>query len=114
MKEYNVTLTKGFYLGIHLYEAGTGNTNGLDAMPSEFNDNLNRPVEMVSHDDVQVFLQRLNEHKRCWKYVLPTEAQWEYACRAGTIYSWGNDINSTLANYLVRSGRNHRNWSIRT
>ena len=64
------------------------------------------PVEKVSWDDVQVFLTRLNEQQAGnipagWAYVLPTEAQWEYACRAGTTtqYSWGDTITSDDANY---------------
>ena len=110
--EHDVTLTKGFYLGKYevtqaQYEAVmTGNTDGLNAKPSHWRNNPNRPVERVSWEDVQIFLSRLNFQQSAnipagWKYVLPAEAQWEYACRAGTTtaYSWGNDINSTRANY---------------
>ena len=110
--EHNVTLTKGFYLGKYevtqaQYEAVmTGNTNGLSATPSEWPNNPNRPVEKVSWDDIQIFLTRLNAQQSGnipagWAYVLPTESQWEYACRAGTttMYSWGDDINATRANY---------------
>ena len=109
--EHNVTLTKGFYLGKYevtqaQYEAVmTGNTNSLSPTPSEFSGN-DRPVEKVSWDDAQVFLTRLNAQQAAnlpagWSYVLPTESQWEYACRAGTttVYSWGNSIAASNANY---------------
>ena len=112
--EHNVTLTKGFYLGKYevtqaQYEAVmTGNTDSLSATPSEWPNNPNRPVEKVSWADAQIFLTRLNAQQSAnipagWAYVLPTESQWEYACRAGTstVYSWGNDINATRANYNV-------------
>ena len=112
--QHQVTLTNGFYLGKYevtqaQYETVmTGNSEGLNAKPSKWPNNNDRPVERVSWNDIQVFLSRLNDMEQTagrlpagWKYVLPTEAQWEYACRAGntTAYSWGNDINSTLANY---------------
>ena len=116
--EHNVTLTKGFYLGKYevtqaQYEAVmTGNSDGLSATPSQYGGNADRPVEQVSWDDIQKFLTRLNAQEAGnipagWAYVLPTEAQWEYACRAGTTtaYSWGVDINSSDANYNSNIGQ---------
>jgi formylglycine-generating enzyme required for sulfatase activity len=119
--EHNVTLTQGFYLGKYevtqaQYEAVmTGNTVSLSTDPSQFKGS-NRPVENVSWEDAQIFLTRLNEQQAGnlpagWSYVLPTEAQWEYACRAGTTtaYSWGDDINATRANYSVSGLSQTRN-----
>ena len=112
--QHQVTLTNGFYLGKYevtqaQYETVmTGNSVGLNAKPGDWQDNPNYPVNSVSWNDAQIFLSRLNVIEETagrlpagWKYVLPTEAQWEYACRAGTTtaYSWGNDINSSRANY---------------
>ena len=107
--EHNVSLTQGFYLGKYevtqaQYEAVmTGNTDGLNAKPSEWPNNPNRPVEKVSWADAQIFLNRLNAQQSAnipagWAYVLPTEAQWEYACRAGTstAYSWGGQLPTRM------------------
>jgi formylglycine-generating enzyme required for sulfatase activity len=60
----------------------------------------NLPVERVSWDDVQEFIRKLNEKEGTDKYRLPSEAEWEYACRAGTAtrYSFG-DSKSKLGDY---------------
>ena len=90
----------------------TGNSDELSATPSNWPNNPNRPVEKVSWDDAQVFLSRLNSQEAGnipagWAYILPTEAQWEYACRAGTItsYSWGDSITNSDANYNSNIGQ---------
>ena len=59
----------------------------------------NRPVINVSWDDIQLFIDWLNA-RTGGNFRLPTEAEWEYAARAGstTIYSWGNSIGSNRAN----------------
>jgi len=97
-----VILTKGFYLGEfevtqEQYEKVIG-TN-----PSNFKGEK-LPVEQVSWNDAVEFCVALNKKERIprgWEFALPTDAQWEYACRAGTTtaYSWGNNITPQLANF---------------
>ena len=71
----------------------------LESEPSEFKGD-NRPVEQVSWYDAVEFCARLSNHTKR-KYSLPSEAEWEYACRAGTItpFHFGETITSELANY---------------
>lgn len=71
----------------------------LDPDPSEFK-GANRPVEHVSWYDAVEFCSRLSR-KTGREYRLPSEAEWEYACRAGTTtpFYLGETITSDLANY---------------
>jgi formylglycine-generating enzyme required for sulfatase activity len=61
--------------------------------------NFNRPVEQVSWEDAQKYIQKLNQMDPHYNYRLPTEAEWEYAARAGTDtpYSFGSDPNDLSA-----------------
>ena len=71
----------------------------LNPNPSHFKGDQ-RPVEQVSWDDAMEFCHRLSQRTGRY-YTLPSEAQWEYACRAGTTtpFHCGTTINTNLANY---------------
>ncbi len=96
-----VTLTKGFYMQTTEITQGQWK-KGMGANPSHFKDcGDDCPVEQVSWDDVQSFILKLNKMEGGDKYRLPTEAEWEYACRAGseTPFSTGYCLSTDQANY---------------
>ena len=96
--QHDVTLTKPYYMGKYevtqeQYEVVMGNN------PSS-NKGAKLPVTNVSWNDCQEFIRKLNA-KTNGGYRLPTEAEWEYACKAGTstAYSFGDKITPKDANY---------------
>lgn len=95
--QHRVRLTKGFWLGKYpvtqkQWESVMGNN------PSHFKGE-DLPVEEVSWNDCQKFIAKVNASLD-FSARLPTEAEWEYACRAGTTtaYFWGNALNGDKAN----------------
>ncbi|MGF1582724.1 MAG: formylglycine-generating enzyme family protein [Gemmataceae bacterium] len=102
--QHRVTLTKGLYVGTTAvtqrhWQSVMGNN------PSHFTGEDTLPVECVSWDDCQAFVQALNTSEKSHrnvpgrkggKFALLTEAQWEYACRAGTTteYYSGNGVEA--------------------
>ena len=104
---HKVTIDKAYYMGKHeVIQKQWREVMGSN--PSESKGN-NNPVESVSWNDAQDFVKKLNEKEGTNKYRLPSEAEWEYAARAGTTtrYSFGDD-ESNLADYAwygYNSGR---------
>lgn len=98
--QHQVTLTQGFWL------ADTACTQAfwravMKENPAYFTDNENNPVEQVSWDDVRKFIKQLNQLVPGLAAKLPSEAQWEYACRAGTVtpFCFGKNITPEQVNY---------------
>ena len=102
--EHRVRITKPFYLSVHevtqqQYEKVMGNNPSWFGGLGHGNDRASAidtsqlPVERVTWHESVAFCRKLSEHQGA-KYRLPTEAEWEYACRAGTstAYSCGNDV----------------------
>ena len=83
-KQHKVTLTKDFHIGV--FEVTQGQWEKLmKTNPSNFKDvGKGAPVEKVSWDDCQDFMKKMNGKSKSLGFRLPTEAEWEYACRAGT------------------------------
>ncbi len=97
--QHEVMISKPYYLG--LYEVTQKQWTALiDNNPSQYPGD-NRPVEEVSWEDSQTFAQKMNELGQ-GRFRLPTEAEWEHACRAGTTtaFYWGEDTDrSQIADY---------------
>jgi formylglycine-generating enzyme required for sulfatase activity len=104
---HRVRISEPFYLS--KYEVTQAQWEAvMSTNPSFFTGNPNRPVENVSWVDVQEFITRLNKQEGWEVCRLPTEAQWEYAARAGTTMEWyENDVNA-IAWYAQNSeGQTH-------
>ena len=104
--QHKVRITKAFYLGVsevsqEQYERVMGHN------PSQFKGDPQRPVENVSWEDAVEFCQELSEQEGVM-YRLPTEAEWEYACRAGTTtrYCFGDD-QARLGEYAWYNRNSH-------
>ncbi len=99
--QHRVTLTKGYWMG--KYEVTQRQWQQvMGSNPSSFKQSgLDAPVESVSWNDCQSFIKKVNSRTSGDGFRLPTEAEWEYACRAGTTtpFHYGSRLDASMANF---------------
>jgi formylglycine-generating enzyme required for sulfatase activity len=98
LPKHDVTFDEPFYMGKYPVTQAQWEAV-MESNPSSF-PGADHPVETVSHEDAAEFLKRLNAMEKTHTYRLPTEAEWEYAARAGSksTYSFGPETRR-LADY---------------
>lgn len=97
---HQAAVTEPFFMGVYpvtqkQYEAVMGCNPSSDK-------GEDKPVEMVSYDDALTFIQKLNELQNDVEFYLPTETQWEFACRSGSRDSsgYGTDVLRNFIRYM--------------
>ena len=102
--QHEVTLTKPYYMG--KYEVTQEQWEFVMKNNPSMTKGAKLPVTAVSWEDCQDFIKKLNA-KTKGGFRLPTEAEWEYACRAGTstAYSFGDSLTTSDANYDSEIGK---------
>jgi len=111
--QHTVTISRGFWMGKYpvtqgKYQAVVGSNPSFFTAANGYTDDPSLPVEQVSWNDATNYCALRTQQERTaglistnFSYRLPTESEWEYACRAGTTnaFYWGTNIVSEQANF---------------
>lgn len=104
-------ITKWFYMGKYeITQKQWRSIMGYNPSTNQLKPNDQLPVDCITWNELVRFVEIINKGDRAgegWRFVIPTEAQWEYSCRAGSNknFHFGDDISAGKANYFEHSRR---------